>query len=85
MKNVFLRTGLLLVTVLSLNGCATYIGRTGIDTPGKLTPLYPATSVDVIAMRTPLFLPALIDLPFSLVTDTLLLPVDIYQMKNKEK
>lgn len=70
---------------LLLSGCGAFISRSGILAlgGGRYEPrpaLYPATQFDVKCIPSQFFLPCLIDLPFSLVTDTLLLPVDIYQM-----
>ncbi|WP_436882525.1 YceK/YidQ family lipoprotein [Enterobacter asburiae] len=69
---------------LLLSGCGAFISRSQIlelgGRPVQRSALYPATQFDVQCIPSQFFLPCLIDLPFSLVTDTLLLPVDIYQM-----
>ena len=92
MKIIF--KSLLLVSILSCQSCATIV-RDGIYSPAmnnKITPLYPATSIDVVCMGNALtgtenfmyLFGGLIDLPFSLVFDTILLPHDIYDESKSE-
>ena len=58
----------------------------------KITQVYPATSIDVVCMGHALtgkenfmyLFGGLIDLPFSIVFDTVLLPYDIYIESRKE-
>lgn len=79
------RLFLVIAICLLLSGCGAFISRSGILTLGKgwtahRPALYPATQFDGQCIPSQFFLLCFIDLPFSLVTDTLLLPVDIYQM-----
>ena len=71
---------LFFVTINSLliSGCASVIARNtnlGITPPA----VYPGAAYDIVAIPSPLFPLALIDLPLSFVADTLMLPVDIYR------
>lgn len=66
---------LLVLVGLFLPGCATTFMR-GTGSKGA----YCATGLDLVALGTPLFVPALVDLPVSLAVDTVLLPVDIVRV-----
>lgn len=81
------------------SGCATYLVRANPEiaifwdtTPQRPNfisdyPLYPATKVDIMAAQIEprMIIPVIIDLPFSLVTDTLLFPVDFIRYKMKKR
>lgn len=63
--------------VASVSGCGTIMGRHDGATP---TGIYPATRFDFITMfDSPFPVPLLIvlDVPVSLVTDTIMLPADL--------
>lgn len=85
MKNT-IKFASMIAVALSLSGCGTLFGRSGVPSfyPNELsspqTGVYPATQLDGKFLQTPFLILGLIDLPISLVTDTLLLPVDIYKM-----
>ena len=72
--------------ILLLSGCGTLFGRSGVPSlyPNDFTSpqsgVYPAVQLDWKFMQTPFLILGLIDLPISLVTDTLMLPVDVYNM-----
>jgi uncharacterized protein YceK len=76
----------IMALVLLLSGCGTIFGRTGIPSfyPNEFSSpqkgIYPGTQLDGKFLQSHFLLFALIDLPISLVTDTLLLPVDLYRM-----
>lgn len=79
----------IVAVTLLLSGCGTLFGRSGIPSfyPNELSGpqrgIYPATQLDGKFLQSRFLILGLIDLPISLVTDTLMLPVDIYKM-NKE-
>ena len=83
----------LCVAASILSGCATYLARVAYGADGTL---YPACRYDAAApgyaydyigdlfgfAAVPL---ALIDLPFSVATDTLCLPYDVYKKSNRRE
>lgn len=85
MQASFIKKILLLAVILLSGGCGTYLSRTKGLRSGDVSRVYPATTLDVSAMPSRFFLPAIIDLPFSLIIDTLMLPVDIYKMNSGVK
>lgn len=97
------QTFLLMVMLLSVSGCATGIAVGARMDGDKMETLYPATKSDIAFMEAsatgdnelfhkPSYFISflfLLDLPVSLITDTLFLPIDIYQRnqwyKNQEE
>ena len=87
MKSTIKFVSMAAVTLL-LSECGTLLARSGATGNGGSTSIhqpkvYPATQFDAVLISSPFFLLFIIDLLFSIVTDTLMLPVDIYRM-NKD-
>lgn len=75
----------IIISAYLLSGCGTLLARAGAADLGSSkktshAPVYPATVYDVALFSTPYFPIFLLDLPISIVTDTLMLPVDLYRM-----
>jgi len=71
---------LILVVSMLAAGCGTLITRSGLsrlDNPEQTPRYYPATCLDGNAIGSRYFVLGLLDLPFSLVFDTLFLPYDL--------
>nr|WP_205945539.1 YceK/YidQ family lipoprotein [Erwinia sp. JH02] len=75
MVSMFLRGVMLAVSVLVLSGCGSIISRT-VPGQGHGNQYYPGVQWDV--RDTAWRVITIIDLPLSLVVDTLLLPVDAH-------
>jgi len=83
-----MRWNAILILCLFATGCATLVTRSGlsrIDNPEQTPPYYPATFLDGEAIASRYFVFGLLDLPFSVVFDTLLLPCDCFVEYGKRK
>ena len=92
---------ILLLVVPALNGCGTFVARTGWRTEVHLPKLYPATAEDIrnirrgavdpynigytAGERIGMFVGGVLDTPFSLITDTLCLPYDLWIAHEKDQ
>ncbi|AXF76154.1 YceK/YidQ family lipoprotein [Erwinia tracheiphila] len=75
MMTLLLRGMLLGLSVIALSGCGSIISRT-MPGQGHGNQFYPGVQWDI--RDTPWRFLTIIDLPLSLVVDTLLLPVDVH-------
>ena len=75
------RSNVLLILLLLMSGCATV--RTRVDWDPDSPWIYPATQMELARLQAPAgsadqcFEACLIDLPFTLVFDTILMPIDL--------
>ncbi|MBS9427600.1 YceK/YidQ family lipoprotein [Photorhabdus luminescens] len=72
--------GVVLISAI-LTGCGTFGSRV---THGYECKVYPATQFDIQGIKEGYPFSSLIDLPFSIITDTLILPWDTHRLYTDE-